>query len=251
MRAIFLADAHLRHPEDRNYRVLLAFLAELEGKTDILFILGDLFEFLIGYPASDFPHYQPVLDALLRIKQGGTRLIYCEGNHDFHLGSYFTHTLGAELHPGPSIINLDGKRTLICHGDQITRGELSLRLLRALFHGPIVKALIPVVPVRVTCLIADRLGRRSTASRAKKKRRVDTRAMLIRDYAAEWFNKGCVTVLTGHFHLPFLERGNNDSQTLISLGEWITQFSYAEYLDGNFTLKSYTPRPDSIPNNPR
>ncbi len=251
MRAVFLADAHLRRPEDRNYRELLAFLADLEGKTDILFILGDLFEFLIGYPPRDFPHYRPLLDALMRVKQGGTRIVYFEGNHDFHLGSYFTETLGAELHPGPAVMDLDGKRILICHGDQITRGELSLRLLRALFHGPIVKALIPVVPVEVTCFIADRLGRRSRAGRTKKKRPVDTRASLIRGYAAEWFQKGCTAVLTGHFHLPFLERSNNDSQTLISLGEWITQFSYAEYLDGTFTLKSYTPLSASIPNSSR
>ena len=251
MRAIFLADAHLRRPEDRNYRALLAFLAEQGGRAELLVILGDLFEFLIGYPASDFPHYLPVLDALLQLKKGGTRIIYCEGNHDFHLGTFFTKTLGAELHPGPTVIDLDGNRTLICHGDQINRGELSHRLLRALFHGPIVKALIPVVPVRFACLIAERLGHRSSKSRTKKKRHVDTRAMLIREYASHWFGKGCSAVITGHFHLPFLERGENDSRTLISMGEWITHFSYAEYLDGRFSLKSYTPPADSIPNSPR
>jgi len=248
MRAVFLADAHLRRPEDRNYRALLTFLAGLEGNTDLLVILGDLFEFLIGYPVDDFPHYTPVLDALLSVKRAGTRIIYCEGNHDFHLGTFFTETLGAELHPGPTLINLDGKQTLICHGDQINRGELSSRLLRALFHGPIVKGLIHVVPVEVACYIADRLGHRSTTSRAKKKRRVDTRALLIKGYAAEWFGKGCSVVITGHFHLPFLERSGNGARTLISLGEWLTHFSYAEYLDGAFSLNSYAPPPDMIPN---
>ena len=251
MRAVFLADAHLRRPEDRNYRALLTFLAGLEGKTDQLIILGDLFEFIIGYPVREFPHYRPVLDGLLSLKAAGTRIIYCEGNHDFHLGSFFTETLGAQVHPGPAIIDLAGKRTLICHGDQINRGELSSRMLRALFHGPIVKALIPIVPASFACLIADRLGRRSISGRAKKKRRVDTRAMLIRGYAAEWFGKGCAAVVTGHFHLPFLETSDDGSHTLLSMGEWITRFSYAECLDGEFFLKSYEPPPDPIPNSPR
>ena len=230
---------------------MLTFLAGLEGKTDILFILGDLFEFLIGYPANNFPHYRPVLDALLRVKVKGTKIVYCEGNHDFHLGAFFTETLGAELHPGPTVIDLCGQRIHICHGDQINRGELSHRLLRALFHGPVVKALIPVVPARFACFIADRLGRRSVNSRAKKKRRVDTRAMLIRDYASQWFDKGCSAVITGHFHLPFLDRSENNTRTLISMGDWISHFSYVEYLDGIFSLQSYSPSPDTSPNNSR
>jgi len=251
MRAVFLADAHLRQPEDPNYRALLTFLTEQEGKTDLLIILGDLFEFLIGYPARDFPHYLPVLDRLLRLKTAGTRIVYCEGNHDFHLGSFFTDDLGAEVHPGPAIIDLAGKRALICHGDQINRGELPRRMLRALFHGPLVKSLIPIVPVSVACSIADRLGRRSTASRAKKKRPVDARAMLIRDFADQWFGKGCDAVITGHFHLPFLETVGNDRRTLLSMGDWIGRYHYGECLDGEFFLKTYVPPSGLIPNNPR
>lgn len=246
MRVVFIADAHLRQPEDRNYRALLTFLAGLEGKTDLLVIVGDLFEFLIGYPVRDFPHYRPVLDGLLSLKAAGARIIYHEGNHDFHLGSFFIETLGAEVHSGPAIIDLDGKKTFICHGDQINRGELSHRMLRALFHGPLVKALIPIVPARFACFIADRLGRRSVDGRAKKKRRVDTRALLIRDYAAEWFGKGCDAVVTGHFHLPFLETSDSGRHTLLSMGDWITRYSYAECLDGEFSLKSYAPPPDQI-----
>ena len=251
MRAVFLADAHLRRPEDLNYRALQTFLAEQEGRTDLLVILGDLFEFLIGYPVEEFPHYLPILDSLLRVKRGGTRIVYCEGNHDFHLGEFFTGPLGAELHPGPTVIELDGKPVHICHGDQINRGEIPVRLLRALLHGTLVRALIPLVPAGVACAIADRLGRRSSARRAKKKRRVDTRALLIRSYAEQWFGRGCTAVVTGHFHLPFRESSADGSGTLISLGEWITRFSYAEYVDGAFSLNSYEPPPDSIPNIPR
>jgi UDP-2,3-diacylglucosamine hydrolase len=251
MHAIFIADAHLRQPEDRNYRALLSFLYEQEGKVDSLVILGDLFEFLIGYPAKDFPHYQPVFDGLLRLKAAGTKIVYCEGNHDFHLGSFFTETLAADVHPGPAVIDLDGTRTLVCHGDQINRGELSHRILRALFHGPFVKALIPVVPVRTACFIADRLGHRSTSRRAKKKRSVDTRAMLIRDYAAGWFGKGCDAVVSGHFHLPFLDVTDDGRHTLLSMGEWIDRYYFGRYLDGTFSLNSYIPSPASIPNTPK
>ena len=240
MRAVFLADAHLRQPADRNYRALLSFLDEQEGRTDLLIILGDLFEFLIGYPDSDFPHYQPVLRRLLSLKATGTRIVYCEGNHDFHLGSFFSETLGATVHPGPAIIDLGGMRTLICHGDQINRGDLPHRLLRALLHGSLVRALIPVVPARVACAIAERLGRRSVGKRSKKKRRFDGRTM-IRGFADQWFENGCDAVVNGHFHLPFLETSDDGRRTLLSVGDWISAFSYGEFIDGAFSLHTWEP----------
>ena len=66
MRALFLADAHLRKPSDPNYRMLLTFLEEQCGKTDILVLLGDIFEFWIG-KATVIEDYIPVINAFERM----------------------------------------------------------------------------------------------------------------------------------------------------------------------------------------
>ncbi len=81
MRTLFLADAHLRQEADDNYRLLMRFLAGLRGETETLYILGDLFDFWIGYPRSAFPHYLPLLEALEELRRSGTRIVYLEGNH--------------------------------------------------------------------------------------------------------------------------------------------------------------------------
>ncbi|NCP78923.1 MAG: UDP-2,3-diacylglucosamine diphosphatase, partial [Desulfuromonadales bacterium] len=47
MKAIFIADAHLRQPADANYRALLKFLDRQADGLDALFLLGDIFEFWI------------------------------------------------------------------------------------------------------------------------------------------------------------------------------------------------------------
>ena len=86
MRSIFIADAHLRNPGDANYRELLRFLAGLRGNTDTLYILGDLFEFWIGYSTTPFIQYLPILEELRLLTAGGTAIVYFEGNHDFHMG---------------------------------------------------------------------------------------------------------------------------------------------------------------------
>jgi len=106
MRAIFLADAHLYEPSDPNYQAMLAFLEEQCGKTDTLVLLGDIFEFWIG-KASVVDAYVPVIDALERMHQQGTKLVYVEGNHDFHLGPVFTDRLACQVLPEGGSIELD------------------------------------------------------------------------------------------------------------------------------------------------
>ena len=75
MRAVFLADAHLHDPADANYRALLAFLAEQEGRCDLLALLGDICEFLVGYPDAVFPPYAPLFEALARLQRGGIAVL--------------------------------------------------------------------------------------------------------------------------------------------------------------------------------
>ena len=241
MRKIFIADAHLRSEGDENYRTLLRFLASLEGNTDTLFILGDLFEFWVGYRTVPFSSYHPVLERLRQLAASGVRIVYFEGNHDFHMGPFFSETLRAEVHPGPAIIDLDGKRVFLCHGDQVNSRDYGYRFLRATLHNSLSRALIPLAPVALTSYIADRMSRQSNKKHGQRQARWDYAAIL-REFAAARFREGCDVVVAGHFHLPFLEKcGNGKERLLLSLGDWISQFSYGEWLDGELSLKSYRP----------
>ena len=76
MRTIFIADAHLAHPEDLNYRLLLAFLEQIRGTVSELCILGDLFDFWVGLPGMPLPDYQPVIEALEKLAAEGVRLTH-------------------------------------------------------------------------------------------------------------------------------------------------------------------------------
>ncbi len=240
MRKVFIADAHLRLPGDDNYRTLLRFLAGLPGTTDTLYILGDLFEFWIGYPEVPFPQYLPLLDALMALRRAGVEIVYFEGNHDFHMGPYFTGTLGAKVYRGPAVLEIDGKRVFLCHGDEINRRDYAYRMLRLLLHSPLTRALTHIVPPRYASAIAERLGQKSRAHHGARRARWHYPSLL-RDFAARRFAEGCDLVITGHFHLPFTETsGSGTSHTLVSLGDWIRHFSYAEMRDGAVTLRTYS-----------
>ena len=239
MRHIFIADAHLRNPADANYRKLLDFLDSLPGDTGTLFILGDLFEFWIGHRTVPYVHYFPVLDRFRRLVEGGVEIVYFEGNHDFHMGPFFEETLRARVFTGPAVVNIDGKRVYLCHGDEINSSDYSYRLLRFLFHSKLTKMLARIVPPAVPSFIADRMGRSSKKNHRKRRNKWDY-AALVRTFAARQFAAGCDVVVTGHFHQPIFERAaDNQEHMLVSLGDWIEHFSYGEWMDGRITLKTF------------
>ena len=241
MRNIFIADAHLRLPTDENYRRLLRFLGTLEGKTDTLFILGDLFEFWIGYPHPAFPHYDPVVQTLRRLRHSGTEIVYFEGNHDFHMGEVFTNDLQARVYTGPATLVLDGRTVCLCHGDEINTRDFGYRLLRTVLHSSLTKALTRIIPPSGAAAVARYLGGRSRANHGARRLRWDY-ATLARQYAAGRFADGCDVVITGHFHLPLLERTSREGseRVLLCLGDWMTHYTYGEMIAGSAYLRTFS-----------
>ncbi len=246
MRTIFLADAHLNAPGEHNYRMLLRFLRELEGNTETLFIMGDLFDFWLGFPSNPFRQYDDVLTALHSLVKNGCRLVYFEGNHDFHLGQVFSRQLQAEIYCGPAVVTVQGRRLYLCHGDQINRADHGYRLLRLILHSPLTAAAVKAVSPALAQSIRNFLQHNSHARYQIRSRRWDYPA-IIRDFARAVRDQGCDALVTGHFHHPFCEQLDGSTFTILSLGDWMEQFSYGEIEGGTLCLKSYPVKTSDVP----
>jgi len=238
MRTIFIADAHLTSPDDRNYRVLLQFLRDLEGNTETLFIMGDLFDFWLGFPSNPFRQFDEVLGALQSLVRSGCRLVYFEGNHDFHIGDVFRQRLGADIHTGPAVLTLQGQRFFLCHGDQINHHDRGYRFLRLMLHNRLVSMAVNFVPPWLALRIKTRLQGASRAGYQAKLLRWDYRD-IIRSFARTVREQGCDGLVTGHFHLAFREELDGSPFTILSLGDWMEQFTYGEYETGKLCLRNY------------
>lgn len=239
MRTIFLADAHLISPPEHNYRLLLQFLRQLEGNTETLFIMGDLFDFWLGFPLNPYSQYDEVLNALQSLVNSGCRLVYFEGNHDFHMGPVFRQRLGAEIHSGPDVMMLQGRKLFLCHGDQIHHADYGYRLLRLLLHNRIAAAAINYVPPPVAQRIRSYLQGNSRASYGVNNQRWNYRE-IIRAFASTVRDLGCDGLVTGHFHIASCEQLEGPPFTILSLGDWMEQFTYGEMIAGKLFLKTYS-----------
>ena len=236
MRKIFIADAHLRSPEDANYRTLLRFLETLPRDTDTIYLLGDLFEFWVGDPDPVYGHYREIIDCLKEVKGRGVRIVYFEGNHDFHLERFFRKQLQAEVHRRGAVVEIGGQKVYLCHGDQINREDYRYRVFRLLFHSTVAGVLIPLFSRRLAAYAASTLSARSSRQHAARRASWDYRSILD-NFARGHFAAGCAAVITGHYHLPIIKK--EDGHVFISLGDWISQFSYGQWLDGEFTLETF------------
>lgn len=239
MRDVFVADAHLQSPDDESYRKMLRFLDELRGNTSTLYIMGDFFEFWIGYPENPFSHYLPVMDSLRKLTEYGTAIVYFEGNHDFHMGPFFTETLKAVVNPGPASLTIDGRLCYLCHGDQANPSDFNYKILRNILHSPVTRWLTHVIPPQVASVIAERMGRKGRENLHLKGEN-QTYRLILSKFATTRFAQGYDMVISGHFHLPFIEEPEEyPGKLLVSLGDWATRFSYAELVDGKILQKTY------------
>jgi UDP-2,3-diacylglucosamine hydrolase len=146
MRDIFIADAHLLDPQDTNYRRLLDFLQSQRGQVRTLVLLGDIFEFWIGYRHTVFAPYVPLLESLRQLREQGTRIVYVEGNHDFHLGPYFEQVLGCRILPDGGVIELGSEKIYIGHGDLVNPNDKGYRLLRRFLRSRLLLWLSRLLP---------------------------------------------------------------------------------------------------------
>ncbi len=235
MRAIFIADAHLRHPDDDNYKNLLKFLEQEQGNLDALFLLGDIFEFWIGYRSIVFSEHLPLLSRLQQLSNSGCRLYYVEGNHDFNLGSFFTETLKCTVIPNQEIVTFGQQKIFICHGDLANPEAKGYLRLRAFWRSGLIRFISKIVPPDSAWRFGNFL---CDLSRKKKRQQQDPSAVVI-PYAKKSLALGADSFVCGHFHYP-LQKNIEEGRVTV-LGDWVKQFSFLEVIDDSYELKSFQP----------
>jgi UDP-2,3-diacylglucosamine hydrolase len=235
MRDLFIADAHLRRPEDKNYQTLLSFLERQTEPIRTLYLLGDIFEFWIGFNHVVYSNYVPLLNCLINLHASGTKFVYVEGNHDFRLGPFFEQTLDCTILPNGGEVKIDGHRVYLAHGDLANRSDRGYRILRRFFRSRIIHFLSQFLHPDLIWRFAAWASSNS-AGKKKQNHRTECHAILT-TYAEQFVSQGVEFVVTGHFHTPFTHQVQTG--TLIALGDWIEQFSYAVYENGEFRLETY------------
>lgn len=116
-RSVFISDVHLG-TADCQAEYLLDFLEKVHCET--LYLVGDIFDLIAMQRRVHLsPAHGAVIQKLLSIAAGDTRVVYVPGNHDEFLRRFCGQTVaGVELHRKVVHTTADGRRFMVCHGDQ-------------------------------------------------------------------------------------------------------------------------------------
>ena len=145
MKAVFISDAHLNGNACDGYRYLTRFLDSLRGSADELFIVGDFFDFWFSSRNDVYPGFYDIVEKLLEIKKLGTNISFFEGNHDFFLGDYFAQ-YGIKVFSDEAVIDLDGKKLFVSHGDTVDDSNTAYLFLRRVLRSRLFYAIQKKMP---------------------------------------------------------------------------------------------------------
>ncbi|MCK5914498.1 MAG: UDP-2,3-diacylglucosamine diphosphatase [Deltaproteobacteria bacterium] len=234
MKSIFLADSHLRNPDDQAYRELISFLKQLPDDLDNLFILGDFFDFWHGYQEIVYSYCVPILTVLKELSEKGIKIHFFAGNHEVSSGPALEEI--GSYYPDDAIIELDGKKIYLAHGDRLNPEDYPYRFWRALLRSRFILKLIDITPAYITLKVANILSRDNQSYSETRKfipPQVFNRCATILDSKDD-----IQAIVIGHFHQIRQETFATGSgpKTLYILGDWVNDRSYLLLQDGQFSF---------------
>ncbi|OPY77778.1 MAG: UDP-2,3-diacylglucosamine hydrolase [Syntrophorhabdus sp. PtaU1.Bin153] len=235
MKIVFFGDTHLDRKNPARLEFVEAFVRDVCGDADTVFILGDLFEFYHGYDGYIYPWYRGLIDAFKSMTSQGRPVYFLEGNHEFDMGTFFQFYSGIQCVKNV-VIDVEGKRTFISHGDEFAMNPL-MRLLKTPFIYGVMNRFGPILSWRIAMGLSVFLS--------KKKKGHNEKVMLIfRGYAEKKLDEGFDVVILAHSHMSDRVEYSSDNGTVVYLntGDFIRDRTYVEYTtETGFMVKEYEP----------
>jgi len=224
MTGLFVADLHLDPSRPAATECFLRFLSGPARDAGSLYILGDLFETWCGDDAAG-GHEMEVLRALKRYSTAGCQHYFLRGNRDFLVGPRFAAETGATLLEDEAVIELDGHRILLMHGDTLCTDDHDYQRYRRVVRNASLQSIFLALPVALRSGIAAYARRKSRRANASKPAAImDVNPAAVADALRR---NGVLLLLHGHTHRPAIHTLDIDGQPArrIVLGAWYEQGS--------------------------
>jgi UDP-2,3-diacylglucosamine hydrolase len=189
------------------------------NQNDTLYILGDLFESWIGDDnVSELSQF--VIDQLNSLSKQGIHIGIMHGNRDFLIGNDFCNTASIKLINDPCIVEMNGEKAMLTHGDQLCTDDHEYQAFRSVVRNPIWQKDFLNFPISKREKIAGETKNASKDSKIKKTMEI----MDVNDDAVlKAFDDNDIGIMIhGHTHRPNIHKVSNDGRifTRYVLGDW-------------------------------
>lgn len=233
----FLSDAHLGLPNEKESlvreKLLVEWLDKVKADAAEIYFVGDMFDFWFEHKRVVPRGFTRFLGKVSEICDSGIPVHYFTGNHDLWVFNYLPSETGVIIHREQIVKEYNGKRFFIAHGDGLGPNDRSFKILKKIFLNKFCQWFFQRLHPNFTMWIGINWSRSSryndkpenlTFLGEKKERLIAFAKEKLKEEHYDFF-------IFGHRHVPY-EFPLEGNVKFINLGDWITNFTYAEF-DGN------------------
>lgn len=243
---VIISDVHLG-TYGCHAKELLSYLKSINPKAIVL--NGDIID-IWQFSKSYWPEsHMKVVRRLMKFVTENIPVYYLTGNHDEMLRKFASLEVGSFKLLNKLVLNLDGKKAWLFHGDVFDVTMQNSKWLAKL--GAIgYDSLILINSFVNRCL--SLLGREKMSFSKRIKEHFKDAVKFINDFeniAAELAGEnGYSFVICGHIHQPEIRKINTENGPVLYLnsGDWVENLTSLEYHNGEWTIYRYEPALDAI-----
>lgn len=212
----FISDVHLEESRPFITRAFFDYLDHLPADTTALYLLGDIFDAWLGDDDVS-PFLSSIRDKLKQISDRGIALYFMHGNRDFLVGDAFAEQTGCQLLNDPCLIEHQGQRYLLSHGDVLCTDDAEYQAFRAQIRNPAMQGMLLAKPLAERREIAKQLRQQSGMANSNKAQDImDVNAAAV---TAMMDAHQVDTLIHGHTHRPAIHDLPGNKRRIV-LGDW-------------------------------
>ena len=230
---LFVSDSHFRTPpdaasEERELK-LVQLLRSQEGKLQHLFLLGDIFDYWFEYRDVVPKGYATLFACLKEMNAKGVQIHYFTGNHDMWVEDYFTRTFGAVIYREAQLIEINGHRCFVGHGDGLGGKQRKYMMIKRILNCRFNWWLYGMLHPRQSFALARFCSQSSREShdegvfvfRGEDEYQVQFARELLQMTDVEYF-------ILAHRHIP-TRYELSPGHLFFNTGDWLENFSYITF----------------------
>lgn len=240
----FASDQHFGAPTAEKSKIreqkFVKWLNEIKDNAEVLFLLGDLFDFWFEYKKAVPKGFVRVLGKLAELRDSGIQIHFFVGNHDLWMADYFETELNIPVYRKPKEFTFNNKTFLIGHGDGLGPGDKGYKRMKKVFTNPISKWLYRWLHPDIGISLAQYLSVKNKLISGEDDVKFlgEENEWLVLYSKKKLTEKHYDYFVFGHRHLP-LEIEISENSKYINTGDWVSYFTYAVYNGEQMVLKSY------------
>ncbi|GGG57913.1 UDP-2,3-diacylglucosamine diphosphatase [Epilithonimonas arachidiradicis] len=240
----FASDQHFGIPNaaesKKREEKFIRWLDTIKKDAQVLFLMGDLFDFWHEWKHVVPKGYIRVLGKIAELKDAGIDIYFFVGNHDLWMKNYFEEELGVPVFFEKRYYEVNDKKLLLAHGDGLGPGDKGYKRMKKVFTNPLAQWAFRWLHPDIAMKIANYMSQKNKMISGVEDQKFlgEDKEFLIL-YSKEKLKTEKIDYFVyGHRHLPMvldLEKGAK----YINLGDWISYFTYGVFDGENFELNKF------------